>query len=233
MEKLNREYTIGVIIPCYNEGSFLAKLLSRLRENEFKEVVIVDGGSTDRTKSVAQEFGCKVIESPKKGRAVQMNFAAKQLNTDWLLFLHADVDLSSNFHIRLKEFLNDRSLDLGNFRLKFEPGHWFLNLNALFSYSTAIPFQFGDQGLIIRNELFKEYNGFDETLLYMEGNEIIRRLKKKYLFKKLPLKVFVSSRKYKEYGAFKLQLSYYAIYLLTRLGLSQQKVKSLFKRVLA
>ena len=107
---------ISVIIPTFNEEQALpGTLRALLSQPGDYEVIVVDGGSVDRTWAVAESFGFAApgeIEnlkfkiknvgwqvphiqnlirlSAKRGRASQMNAGAKQAGGDWLLFLHAD-----------------------------------------------------------------------------------------------------------------------------------------------
>ena len=71
---------ISVIIPTLNEAQGLATLLKYLSKiagiNLIKEIIVVDGGSSDSTTTIAKNLGFKVLSS-KKGRANQMNHGAK------------------------------------------------------------------------------------------------------------------------------------------------------------
>ncbi len=58
--------------------------------------VVVDSGSADRTRDIAQRLGARVIEQPWLGYAAQKNFAAEQASSDWILSLDADEALSEN-----------------------------------------------------------------------------------------------------------------------------------------
>ncbi len=85
---------ISVIIPTYNEEAHIKATIRRLWEydqtNLMKEIIIADGGSTDDTITIARTEGVKVIVSPKKGRAAQMNYGAQNATSEILYFLHAD-----------------------------------------------------------------------------------------------------------------------------------------------
>ena len=229
------DYTLNefsVIIPCFNEETHLPVLLRKLYCAGFVNVLIVDAGSTDNTVEVAKRCKTKIIYSSTKNRAFQLNLGAKSSNTALLLFLHADVQLPLKFTKHLLATVNNSKFDFANFRLQFNSKHWFLKLNEKFSHFKVGAFQFGDQGLIIRKPVLNSVNGFDENLVFMEGNDIVRRLKKDYHFTKVKSSLVVSARKYEEIGVYRLQCSYFIIYVLARLGVKQKTIKYLFKKTL-
>lgn len=85
--------SISIVIPTYNEAEVIQKLIRYLLNSEnssLLEIIVSDGGSTDNTQALAREAGAKVIQSPKKGRAAQMNAGAAEANGQILYFLHAD-----------------------------------------------------------------------------------------------------------------------------------------------
>src|SRR5687767_6019177 len=103
---------VSVVVPAYNEEQALPHTLDALlRQEGAYEVILVDGGSSDRTCAIAESFGLRQLSSnpPRssylnyierddsrrmitapKGRASQMNVGAKIARGEWLLFLHAD-----------------------------------------------------------------------------------------------------------------------------------------------
>src|SRR5258708_18033561 len=81
----------SIIMPVLNEELVLDAQLAQLAHQCTKhdcELIIVDGGSSDRTTTIAQRYGL-VLEA-QRGRAAQMNAGAASANGDVLLFLHAD-----------------------------------------------------------------------------------------------------------------------------------------------
>jgi len=86
---------ISVIIPALNEEENILDAI-RSAQAPDTEIIVVDGGSTDRTRSMAQQAGVKVIQGPK-GRAVQQNMGASIAKGRILLFLHADTRLPVNY----------------------------------------------------------------------------------------------------------------------------------------
>ena len=87
---------LSIIIPTKNEEKLLPLLLQSIKNQDIKyhEIIVADGGSTDRTCDIASNCGCEVVlgESPAKAR----NNGAKAASGDLLLFLDADVVLDGN-----------------------------------------------------------------------------------------------------------------------------------------
>src|SRR6185295_13369800 len=101
---------ISVIIPTYNEECALPHTLRDLFEHDGSyEVIVVDGGSTDRTREIVKEFKTDDLRLliAAKGRASQMNAGARQATGEWLLFLHADTWLPSGALVRLNALEKD------------------------------------------------------------------------------------------------------------------------------
>src|SRR3970040_1960057 len=83
---------ISVVIPVLNEEKTIAATLRALVQVAPHEIIIVDGGSIDRTLEICRHHGVKILMSAR-GRARQMNAGAKEACGDALLFLHADTRL--------------------------------------------------------------------------------------------------------------------------------------------
>jgi glycosyltransferase involved in cell wall biosynthesis len=86
--------TVSIVIPAYNEAAGIGALLAYLRQvtadEPDLEIIVADGGSTDGTRARARRAGATVVRSPRKGRAAQLNYGARQATGDILYFLHAD-----------------------------------------------------------------------------------------------------------------------------------------------
>src|SRR5450432_2773958 len=98
---------VSVVIPAYNEVSYIDRLLGALTKQNFKdfEVIVSDAESKDGTKEVADSFKTRLditfVEAPPKGPAFGRNQGAKHAQGEWLLFLDADDDIDDRGFIRL------------------------------------------------------------------------------------------------------------------------------------
>ncbi len=207
--------TISIIMPVLNEESELPHSLSKISLGRYEELIVVDGGSTDRTVEIARGFTSRVY-SCSKGRARQMNHGADRAEGEILLFLHADCLLPQGAFELIRKTLSDSKTILGAFDIRYrEKGLCYRVIESganLRSRMTSVPY--GDQGMFIRREDFQRLGGFREIPL-MEDIEFGRRAKRqgKVVFLKAPLTV--SARRFQKegilYGALRdwvLALSY-------------------------
>ncbi len=87
---------ISVIIPTLNAQAGLAATLTALVpatvDGIVREVIVVDGGSTDQTAAIAEDAGTRFV-TRSGGRGYQLLAGAHRARFPWLLFLHADTVL--------------------------------------------------------------------------------------------------------------------------------------------
>jgi len=224
---------ISVIIPTYNEKAHIKATIQRLwkydEANLIKEIIIADGSSTDDTVKIARTEGVKIIVSPKKGRAAQMNYGAQHATSEILYFLHADTLPPEGFTYDIVSAIN-AGYSAGCYMLSFDYDHWFLKANCWFTRFDVDTIRFGDQSLFVTKEKFLEVGGFCEKHIVLEDQQIIRQLKKISSFKVIKKPVITSARKYVENGIYKTQGIFFLIYFMYRLGFSQQKLVSTYRK---
>lgn len=94
---------ISACLITLNEETSLARALRSL-QGIADEIVVVDSGSTDRTREIAEEFGARVFSRVWSNYADQKNFAAEVATHDWILSLDADEELSLQLRAALFEW---------------------------------------------------------------------------------------------------------------------------------
>jgi len=225
---------LSVIIPTYNEADFIAKTIEEIRSkcvDADPEIIVVDGGSLDNTVKMAEKNGSRVLESPQKGRAAQMNYGARHADSEILYFLHADTLPPSGYDRTIKQSIVNGH-EAGCFRLSFDDPHCLLQCYACFTRFDVDSFRFGDQSLFITKKVFKKIEGFKEDHIVMEDQEMVQRIKQYHSFAVLDDRVTTSARKYRRHGVLKLQLIFTLIFMLYYLGVDQHKLVRVYKKLL-
>lgn len=217
-----------MIIPAYNEAPGIGKVIRHLKKvsdtENIKEVIVVDGNSSDGTPDLARRAGAVTIRSSKIRRSVQMNAGAAHTSGELLYFLHADTFPPERFDEKIISYAN-KGYMAGCFRLSFDHRHWFLQFCSWFTRFNVTSLRFGDQSLYVDREIFRETGGYNEAFILMEDQEIISRIKKKAPFKVIPVPVVTSARRYLANGIFYQQWIYILVYLLYLSGMDQVKLK--------
>jgi rSAM/selenodomain-associated transferase 2 len=191
---------VSVVIPTLNEEARIERQLRRVAADAgWHEVIVVDGGSSDRTIERARAvFGVRVFTS-SVGRGSQMNSGARRATGDVLLFLHADVELPPNALSLIAEALAAPEVVAGSFRTwtvaETRSGILapLLHLADLRSRYSGLPY--GDQALFVRATAFHRVGGFPEQPL-MEDIELSRRLRRAGRIRIVRACVRVSGRRF-------------------------------------
>lgn len=171
--------SVSIIIPVLNEEEPIYGLLQQLQRyrNQGHEVIVVDGGSTDKTVSISQSLADKVIQS-KAGRAVQMNNGASQASFDILWFVHADTLVPDNAVERIQYYLSKDKNQWGRFNIKLSGSHvLFRIIERMINIRSCVSgIATGDQGIFVNKNIFEVVKGFSNLPL-MEDVELCKRLK--------------------------------------------------------
>lgn len=222
--------TISIIIPVWNEANNLEELLPILFESKKHndlEVIVVDGGSSDKSIALAKRFNSKVISSQMKSRAVQLNLGAKHAIGDILYFIHADSRPLMSFE---EDILHEISIgnEAGCYRYKFDSSSKLLKLNSWFTRFNGIFAGGGDQTLFISKSLFNDLGGYDERFSIMEDFELVKRIRKVTKFKVLQKSILVSARKYETNSWLSVQWANFLAIMAFKMGLPPESIKTLY-----
>jgi rSAM/selenodomain-associated transferase 2 len=220
---------ISIVVPVLNEEKTLSIFLESLLSQQGVdfEIILVDGGSSDRTLSICAEFPeVKAISSPK-GRANQMNRGALEAKGEILLFLHADTLLPIHGLKAIEKAMDNPKLIGGSFFMKFDAESLPFRFYSAFTKINSAYFTYGDQALFVRKAVFEEVGTF-KPLPILEDFEIQKRLRRKGKFIKLPLAVTTSARRFLHHGVFRQQLMNILLLMAFELGFPPAKIKKFY-----
>ena len=190
---------ISVIVPTLNEQEHLPATLRHVALAPGDELIVVDGGSSDRTVAIAQQFTPHVLQS-SPGRAVQMNRGAQHAQGDILLFLHADTLLPPAALEAVRQAVQAGAIG-GAFRITITPPTPALRLVA---WGTNVRTRFGqlpygDQALFMPRSIFEALGGYDDVP-FMEDVRMVQALRTRGRLVLLPQAVYTSGRRWQRDG---------------------------------
>lgn len=184
---------ISVIVPTLNEAGMIAGALESIsRQGGAWEAIVVDGGSTDRTREVARRYA-RVLTSGR-GRARQMNAGAMAARGGILLFLHADSRLQPGALAEVRKAVESGAVG-GAFRLRLEGGRLYGLISRLASLRARLEgIYLGDHAIFVASGAFEAIGGFRDLPL-MEDVDLCRRLKAQGKLVQLGMEVRSSPRR--------------------------------------
>jgi glycosyltransferase involved in cell wall biosynthesis len=199
---------VSIIIPALNEEKTLPRLLESIKVQDFDdyEIILADAHSTDKTREIAQSYGCRVIDGglPAAGR----NAGAAVANGDFLYFIDADVILPPGFVRNVYEEMQDRYIDMATCEIKPLSDyrldrviHRMMNLAVLLNLWLD-PKAFGFC-IFVTKRLFNRVGGFDETIFVAEDNDFVKRASAYRTLRYLnSAYIMVSIRRFQKEGRF-------------------------------
>jgi len=193
---------ISVIIPVFNEACHLPATLAAIKQNESAhEIIAVDAGSSDGSVDVALGHGARVVSTPVKQRASQMNHGAQSARGDVFLFLHADTRLAQNALAGIEWIIAKPNVVGGGFARRYDSPSWFLRSTcALARIRTRLSGWFlGDQAIFVRRDVFARLAGFRDFDLF-EDLDFSRRMRHEGRVVSLHPSVVSSARRFALYG---------------------------------
>jgi glycosyltransferase involved in cell wall biosynthesis len=179
---------ISVVIPSYNEATYIDRLLEALAKQNFRnfEVIVSDAQSKDGTAEVVKSFkdklAIRLIQTPPKGPAAGRNEGAKLARGDWLLFLDADDDIDDpNFMRILLAEAKAHGWDSASTKMRVRGASVMERFGTWANYKytkmlarTKHPVAAG-WCILTRREVFEKNGGFNEKIQFGEDYDYISR----------------------------------------------------------
>ncbi len=245
---------VSIIVPTLNEAEWLGRTLRHLSllEPTAWEILVVDGGSEDKTVALAEQacqtlaqFKVRILSCQKRGRAVQMNWGAQAATGEILCFLHADTLVPDDLVTLIEETLADQTVACGGFvsLMAGQTTRWGVSLhNYLKTYYAPLLFRphlffkglrllFGDQVMFCRRADFWTCGGFDPDLPILEDADLCLRLLRRGRIYQVNRIVQSSDRRVARWGTLKATALYLYIGVLWGLGISATYLKQFYQDI--
>lgn len=221
---------ITLVVPIYNESRTIDAMLSQLEHLPGDwEILFADGGSSDDTlQKIGERF--PVLRAPK-GRANQMNYAAKQAASDYIWFVHCDSQLPEKAHAQISDAAK-KGAQWGCFHIGFDHDGPFMGCNTYLSNRRARKgIAFGDQGIWVKRDVFESMGGFPD-LPIMEDYEFSRRMKAAQIpICQLPERIVTSGRRYEKKFPLLTMWQMFWLRCLYRAGVDIQEISRRYRDI--
>lgn len=172
---------VSVIIPAKNSERTIGKCLQSVVDQEYPphEVIVVDGGSTDKTRSIAKKYGARVVIEPphkKSAPGIGRNYGAKGAHGSILAFLDSDCYSEKTWLNLVVDMFKDPKI--GVYSIVVRDGTGKIISSAYHYLHMQVSYDFApSRCMAVRREPFMQVNGFDETLTTGEDNDLSYRIR--------------------------------------------------------
>lgn len=169
---------ISIVIPTLNEAMRIGAVIRGLRKQDPDcQIVVVDGGSDDGTRQLAERAGASAYEA-SRGRGQQLALGAECCTGDIILFLHADTHLPDGALRAIRTALEDPGVVGGNFRTLFDgPTRFAAWLTGFYAWFRSRGLYYGDSAIFVRRYVYRAIGGIKPIAL-MEDYDFTRRLER-------------------------------------------------------
>jgi len=178
----------SIVIPCYNEESFITTLLVSLESQNIDlqlfEVIVVDNNSADYTAQAVWNYAkdsnldLKMVHEYEQGVSIARNSGASIAKGDTIIFLDADNTVPTDFLSQLINYKTRNSINAGSICTLPDnraPAGWFVFM-TLEVIKTLSPKPFG-KSFVDRN-IYDLSFGFNDDIALGENVEFLQNVKK-------------------------------------------------------
>ncbi|MGI8944206.1 MAG: glycosyltransferase [Qipengyuania sp.] len=227
--------SVSLVIPVLDEERALPVLAERLARLDPPpaEIILVDGGSSDRSMTIAREAGWRVLRC-ERGRARQINNGVEQANGEIVCVLHADTLPPADAIAVIEETLADPRIALASFtpvikgprktRWGTSCHNWIKTWYAPLItrphlFARGVRLLFGDHAMFFRRTDFLRIGGCTPGDAVMEEADLCVKFAALGRIRMVPRFVETSDRRIAAWGPLKANWIYFKLGILWAVGL--------------
>jgi rSAM/selenodomain-associated transferase 2 len=194
---------VSVVVPVLADRDAARQLIARIPVDLRAEIIIAEAGSEPGLETLSHGRPDVAVLHTRQGRGRQMNAGAGLARGEWVLFLHADSQLPSDW-LDLFQSHYVRDAVGGWFRFALDDPAWQARMleRAVAWRVRVLRLPYGDQGLFVRRSAFASLGGYRDIEL-MEDVEFVRRLVNAGPVVELPGSLVTSARRWRRDGWFR------------------------------
>ncbi|MFO1446911.1 MAG: TIGR04283 family arsenosugar biosynthesis glycosyltransferase [Opitutaceae bacterium] len=223
---------ISIIVPVLNEAPQIRPFLRHLRARApAAEIIVVDGGSSDATVSLATGY-CDALLTRQSGRASQMNAGARIASGQVLWFVHVDCETPSQAANAITRVVADQGFVGGCFRVCIPDSKPIYRVHDSWAHwiGKVLRVRCGDHGIFCTRSAFDRVGGYRDVPL-MEDVEFVRALHRLGRFEWLPERLLLSKRRHEQVGPYRYTFVCSAIVGLYCAGVGSELLAKIYARM--
>lgn len=231
------EIKLSVVIPTFNDEFAVEKTLDALsRLVNVDEIIVVDGGSTDKTVSLIETYAAankplKLIKIAEANRGRQLHEGTLHATGEIFWFLHADTRPVQGCGRQIKQYMRYREIVGGNFKIVFEGDNRTARFFTwIYPHLRSLNLIYGDSAMFVHRASYEKTGGF-KPLPIFHDIDLYKRLAKAGQFVHVNLPVTVSAERFQNRPFFKTFLHWSILQTLYWLGVPPRFLARGYKRI--
>lgn len=170
--------TVSIIIPTYNEERTIGRVLESVLSQTVKcEVLVIDDGSTDKTRALVKEYPVRLICTSRGGPGHARNLGVKLSTGEIIAFIDADELIPPNFIEACLGHFDEPNVVVVMPAVEFICTETFWG-RCFKVYKLATAPKIHTTAKVLRKAFYEEVGGFDCSLIRFQDHDLILRMKK-------------------------------------------------------